>query len=147
MIRLHKSHFSWMLVILWMSLIFYLSAQPAMESKALSEGATEIVVEVFERIAPNMAERIDIRRFNYILRKNAHFFGYLVLGILVVKAVGKRGAALALLICVLYAISDEVHQLYVPGRSSEIKDVIIDSVGAAVGIGIYLGLKKIRKRS
>lgn len=44
----------------------------------------------------------------------------------------------ALLICVLYAISDEVHQKFIPGRSGEVRDVIIDTAGASVGISVYL---------
>ncbi len=51
---------------------------------------------------------------------------------------GYKGIAFALLVCVLYAISDEVHQMFVPGRGPGIKDVLIDSVGATVGIGMYM---------
>jgi VanZ family protein len=39
--------------------------------------------------------------------------------------------------CVLYAVSDEVHQLFVPGRGAQVTDVLIDNAGAFVGIGIY----------
>ncbi|MGV8147186.1 MAG: VanZ family protein [Alkaliphilus sp.] len=48
---------------------------------------------------------------------------------------------LTLLVCVLYAISDETHQIFVPGRSAQVSDILIDSVGAAVGILIYLGMR------
>ena len=61
---------------------------------------------------------------------------------------GYRSIVLVLLICVLYAISDEVHQLFVPDRGGEVKDIIIDSVGATVGIGVYLltsSVGKLRK--
>ena len=50
--------------------------------------------------------------------------------------------ALALIVCVLYAISDEVHQMFVPGRGPGIKDVLIDSAGATVGIGVYMFVVK-----
>jgi len=46
--------------------------------------------------------------------------------------------------CVLYAISDETHQIFVPGRSAQISDVLIDSVGAIVGILMYLVLARIK---
>jgi VanZ family protein len=81
--------------------------------------------------------------FNRILRKNAHYFAYLVLGILVINALrisgvkGWRVCVLALGICVLYAVSDEVHQLFVPGRGGQVRDVLIDSAGATVGLGLY----------
>jgi len=44
----------------------------------------------------------------------------------------------AFLICVIYAISDEIHQLFVPGRTGQLKDVIIDSSGSFVGIAIVI---------
>jgi VanZ family protein len=139
----------WLLVLLWMALIFYLSHQPATKSNGLSKGATEIIVETVEKVAP----KVDINKssFNHIIRKNAHFFTYLALGILVANGlrssgvVGYRSIGLALLICVLYAVSDEVHQLFVTGRGGQVKDVIIDSAGAVVGILGCNGF--IRKRS
>ena len=94
-----------------------------------------------DKIAPKAD--FDIEGFNHILRKNAHFFTYLILGVLMINALrsskvyGLPSVALALGICVLYAISDEVHQLFVPGRGGQIRDVFIDSAGASVGIGVY----------
>ncbi len=141
--------FPWVLVVLWMVLIFYLSHQPATESNELSTGITEIIIETVEKIAPDID--FDIGRLNHIIRKNAHFFAYLVLGILVVNGLrscnvnGYKGFILALLICVLYAISDEIYQLYVPGRGGQVKDVILDSAGALVGIGMYVKLKFLQR--
>lgn len=138
----------WLLVALWMVLIFYLSHQPATKSNGLSKGATEIIVETVEKVAPKVD--INKRGFNHIIRKNAHFFAYLVLGILVANGLrssgvnGFKAIGLALLICVLYAISDETHQLFVPGRGGQAKDVIIDSAGAVVGILGYSGFIKRR---
>lgn len=143
---------SWIAVILWMALIFYFSAQPATQSKEISRGITEVVVETVERVAPNRVDDIDIQRVHHLIRKNAHFFSYLLLGILVLDALRRSGGlgvgstVFALTICILYAISDEIHQLYVPGRSGELRDVIIDSVGAGVGIAIYLGFSKLIKK-
>jgi len=53
---------------------------------------------------------------------------------------------LVLLICVFYSISDEFHQAFVPGRGSQIKDVLIDGAGAIVGSSLYLVLIKINKK-
>ena len=58
---------------------------------------------------------------------------------------GYRMIGLSLLVCVLYAISDEVHQLFVPGRGAQVKDVLIDSAGAIVGVGLYLVICRIMK--
>jgi len=142
----------WVAVLLWMALIFYSSAQVAEQSKELSKGVTEAVVETIERVAPSRAAEIDIKRLHHLTRKNAHFFAYLILGILVLNAMRRSGVGgvrvvlITLLICVLYAVSDEVHQLFVPGRGGQISDVLIDSAGAAIGILVYLGLVKLRKR-
>ncbi|QZY57596.1 VanZ family protein [Crassaminicella profunda] len=141
--------FSWIGVLLWMVLIFNLSSQVADESNKLSKGVTKVIVKTVERVAPTADFNMD--RFNHVVRKNAHFFAYLVLGIFVTNAMrrsgrnGFRGVVLILSICVLYAISDEVHQMFVPGRGPGVKDVFIDSAGAIVGIGVYKGLVTLMK--
>jgi len=138
---------SWTAVILWMFLIFHLSSQVAEESNQLSTGITRIIVETVERIVPQ--ENLDIEELNHIVRKNSHFFAYLVLGILMLNSLRRSGISgyssivLALLFCVLYAITDEVHQLFVPGRGGQVKDVIIDSSGVIAGIGMYFFIRKI----
>jgi VanZ family protein len=146
---MHK-FLSWTAVILWMALIFNLSSQVAEQSNELSTGITEVIVKTVEKVAPQA--EFNIKSFNNVLRKNAHFFAYLVLGILVLNALRRSGAhgyrslMIALGICVLYAISDEVHQLFVPGRGGQVRDVIIDSAGACVGIGVYWVVGKLVKR-
>ncbi len=152
-INVTKRFLSWTAVILWMTLIFYLSHQPATESNKLSAGITEVIIQTIEKVAPNV--EFDVRSLNHIIRKNVHFFAYLILGVLVLNALrtsrvrGSRSIALALGICVLYAISDEVHQLFIPGRSGEVRDVVIDTAGASVGVMVYMvvgGVVERRKR-
>ncbi|ETI70146.1 VanZ family protein [Neobacillus vireti] len=143
----------WIIVLLWMLLIFKLSAQPASHSDQLSRGVTAVVVETVKQITPVTDVTVD--RLDHIVRKNAHFFIYLMLAIWVFNALlrsritGIKGFFLTMAICVLYAMSDEFHQVFVPGRGPAVKDVLIDSAGALVGIGIYkltaLAIK-IRKR-
>ncbi|TQR10147.1 VanZ family protein [Psychrobacillus soli] len=129
-------------VFLWMALIFYFSNQPANESNELSTGITEVIVTAVEKVAPH--SNFIVGNLNHFVRKNAHFLIYLVLGVLLIHSLrlsgvdGYKGIGLALSICVLYAISDEVHQLFVPGRGAQVRDVFIDSAGAFVGIGIYV---------
>ena len=119
---------SWAAVFIWMALIFVLSHQPAPESNRLSREVTEVVVQTVEKVAPEVS--LDARRVNHLVRKNGHFFAYLVLGVLVLNAVrrsgtlGLRSIFVALLICVLYAVSDEIHQLFVPGRGGQVTDVL-----------------------
>lgn len=92
-----------------------------------------------------------------LMRKSAHFIAYLVLGLLVSYAMKNETFAasawkrrgISLLICVAYAISDEFHQIFVPGRGPLLKDVLIDGSGAAIGIMLLAGARKLwlfRKR-
>lgn len=141
---------SWAVVLVWMILIFMLSSQPAYQSNDLSKGLTEFIVKTVEKVASK--DVIDIGRLNHIARKNAHFFTYLILGVLVMNAMRRSGMSgynvlvLSVCICVLYAISDEVHQLFVPGRGAQVKDVLIDSAGATVGVSIYSSMARMTEQ-
>ncbi|MGY3715190.1 VanZ family protein [Sutcliffiella cohnii] len=138
---------SWLLVVAWMVLIFTFSAQPAEQSSSLSGGIVEPIIETIETVVP--AVTIDKDFFHTFIRKNAHFFAYFILGMLSLHAFRRSGVngikavISAFLLSVVYAISDEVHQLFVPGRSGEVRDVIIDSAGALIGIVIYYCLSKL----
>ena len=127
-------------VVLWMALIFYMSSQPATQSGKLSNQITKYSIKAFNKVEPNT--KIKKQSLNSIIRKNAHFFIYLGLGVLTVNALRRSGIvrykSIALLICILYAISDEFHQAFVPGRGPAVRDVFIDSAGALVGILVYL---------
>lgn len=130
-----------MAVICCMVIIFSLSHQPATQSNDLSTGVTEFIIALMERVAPNAT--IDLDGINHIVRKNAHFLIYFILGILVSGTLRRLGASRhrvfgwSLLICVVFAMTDEIHQLYVPGRGAQVQDVLLDSAGACLGIGLY----------
>ncbi|MDN7226354.1 VanZ family protein [Planococcus sp. N064] len=146
----HKK-LSWIVVVLWMALIFSLSHQPASKSSEMSTGITEMIVVAAEQVVPGIAENFG--QLEHIVRKNAHFFIYLILGVLAIHAFSKsglrsfRGFGLSVVLCVLYAISDEFHQLFVDGRSGELRDVFIDSSGAIVGIAMYKITENLLKRN
>lgn len=135
---------AWMFVVIWMFIIFYLSHQPAQTSSELSSSLTIFIINTLQNIVPNFPT--DLSLFHLFIRKVAHFIAYLILGFLTTYAltyyVNKllKKVGLSFLICTLYAILDEVHQLFIPGRSGEIKDVLIDCIGAIVGISLYLFL-------
>jgi VanZ family protein len=69
---------------------------------------------------------------------------YLVLGVFIINILrisgvcGYKRIVFAFIICSIFAISDELHQLLVSGRAGQVEDVIIDTVGASVGISVYL---------
>lgn len=78
---------------------------------------------------------------SFIVRKCAHFLEYLILGISMIVSVWDlsrltrgKNAVVAVLICAAYAATDELHQMFVQGRSCEIRDILIDSLGALTGI-------------
>ncbi|NUT56155.1 MAG: VanZ family protein [Thermoleophilia bacterium] len=73
--------------------------------------------------------------WDLVLRKIAHACEFAVLGALLLRALRDGRAAFAG--GVLYAISDEVHQLFVPGRHGAALDVAIDSVGVLVGLALW----------
>jgi len=138
-------YISVIIVIGWMALIFYLSSQPAAESNELSNQVTEVIVETIEKAAPKIASSWDLKELNHFIRKNAHFFSYFVLGVLVMNALYQKEnlkVVLSLMISILYSISDEIHQTFVPGRGGNIIDVVIDSTGSLIGIGLYLKVRK-----
>lgn len=129
----------WIPVLIWMGIIFYLSHQDSSDSSALSSGFTQVVLDFLNK----NIEHLDMDVLHHLVRKGAHFAAYLILGLLVTHAVepGTRKASfVTFLICVLYASSDEFHQSFIPGRSGQLSDVLLDSFGSSVGIAAYLVL-------
>ena len=111
------------------------------QSASISSGQSGVFVEQLHYIAPS----IDQQLLTFLVRKGAHIFAYFVLGILMVNALRQvnlskfkfnRPATLSIIVCALYAASDEFHQLFISGRSGEIRDIIIDSCAATVGVFI-----------
>lgn len=98
-------------------------------------------------IIANIFNINNISILSLIVRKLAHFTEYFILGLLVYNLIysNQKKAYFAIIICVLYAISDEIHQLFVPGRSCQVLDVIIDSSGSLLGI-ILLYIYKYRHK-
>lgn len=120
------------LVIIWMIVIFSFSNQKAVDSTKLSDGfIRNTISKVINDDRPE-----TISKFVTPVRKSAHFLEYLVLGLLVMNCfnIDKKYMLYSLIICLLYSISDEVHQIFVPGRSCEALDVVIDTTGSFIGI-------------
>lgn len=137
-----------MLSIACMVMIFCFSNENSDVSSDTSGRFTKIAVELFmsdfDEMAPDR-KSVIIAKTDHIIRKAAHFSIYALLGFLVSCSVGKRkpltkGSFLSLIICFLYAYSDELHQYFVPGRSCRFTDVLIDTSGSAVGIILSLFL-------
>lgn len=132
----------WIPALAWMGLIFYLSSQSGVRSGNLSQGVLYRILSLIKSLLPSFAEKaLNIDSLHHILRKNAHFIAYFILGLLTcipfVRNYEKFRWHHPYAICVLYALSDEIHQLFVPGRAGQAKDVFIDSCGALFGVLLF----------
>ncbi len=136
------------LSILWMVLIYSMSAKTASASTEDSMFITDYIIKFF---FSNPSEELLSFAEN-IIRKIAHFTEYAVLSILLTLTLKSFGltlkkSAFAVLISFLYAASDEIHQYFVPGRACRTFDVLIDTSGAFVGYIICVYFQKIFKRN
>lgn len=77
----------------------------------------------------------DMGWADFVFKKGAHMAGYAMLGI--ASYWGTRNWSSALIITILYAVTDEIHQAYVPTRNGQISDVLIDTTGAFIGFTLY----------
>ncbi len=118
---------------LWMIVIFLLSNQTGSESSGLSDN---LICSVFSNC--------DLNIYSLIIRKLAHFMLYFILGMLTIVnfKITKESIGTAILICVIYAFTDEIHQMFIDNRSGEVRDIIIDSLGAISSILLIYKLKK-----
>lgn len=126
-----KKYIKWLFVFIWMFLIFLFSNESGVESTKTSQFFVEKVQFFFSGISFPI--------LGLFVRKSAHFFLYFILGILVGNAMNnqKKWWLFSLFICLIYACTDEIHQLFMVGRSGQIQDVILDSIGSSVGISLY----------
>lgn len=122
------------------------------QSASISSGQSGVFVEQLHHIAPS----VDQQLLTFLVRKGAHIFAYFVLGILTFNALRRinlsrfkfnRPAVLSIIVCALYAASDEFHQLFISGRSGEIRDIMIDSCAAIVGVFIISIFVRILQKS
>ena len=112
----------WLPPALWMALIFYLSSMPDLRSDFSND-------------------------LDFVLRKIAHVLEYAVLAALLARAWPRRKYLFweVFAVAALYAASDETHQLFVVGRAGSARDVLIDSIGAFLGLQVYNWLDWRRK--
>ena len=144
-----------MIVIAVAAAIFYFSAQNATESSKTSGVFLRIILELFPGFnSMTRAAQTDmIESMMTVIRKCAHFSIYAFLGFWLLFLVRQYRPKHAIPITVassfLYAITDELHQHFVPGRSCQIIDVFIDTAGALTGGLVALLLvaiwRKVRK--
>ena len=142
------------LVIIWMSVIFSFSAKEAEESTEESVNFGRIVCSIFVPGYDNLTddEQHELaKNIEYPIRKCAHAAEYTLLGLLLAGALYVSAKSkmwnILLPFCagVLYSVTDELHQFFVPGRSCRFTDVLIDSFGVVVGVCIYFVFTKLKE--
>ncbi len=102
---------AWAPVVVWAAVIFAFSAIPSLSS--------------------------GLGTWDLVLRKIAHLTEYAILGGLLLRALGRPLVAVAIALGALYATSDEIHQHFVRGRHAAWYDVVLDTVGVAVGVAAW----------
>ena len=140
-----KKILSLIFLIFWCLLIFYFSNQPG----SVSDHSSGLIVKLVRIIIPTG----NLELLTFIIRKLAHMFLYFMLTILTYNCFNQfniKKKYLIILFCFLYAISDELHQLFIVNRSCELRDVLIDTIGVLIGYllmkGVFVnGRKKLSK--
>ncbi len=128
---------SWVLVLIFLGFIFSLSAQDAEESKKLSDSLVSKIIEW-----------INLYIDGETLRKIAHMLEFTALAFSLNNAIfatweKKNSALISFLLTVIVAVSDEIHQIFVPGRAFQFSDILIDGIGAIIGVIAYIIIYKI----
>ncbi|MDO5557281.1 MAG: VanZ family protein [Clostridia bacterium] len=135
------------LMICWMVIVFIFSSQPATDSSKESGRIVEKILSFskkYNEVKETQKQEI-YSKVEKIVRKMAHFSLYMIGGVIIFLFMNtfnipfNKKIISTILIGVLYASSDEFHQLFVQGRSGQITDVIIDSMGIIVGLGLISG--------
>lgn len=140
--------------LLIMLIIYYFSNQNAQVS---TNSSSSLIITIIN-LLPDFLIKHDIEYFiielSHIVRKTAHFAIYAALGAssywmfnsLINKFKTTILIVISLAFCFIYACSDEIHQIFIAGRSGQLSDVFIDTIGAFTGIlFIYLLLKVLRR--
>ncbi len=133
----------WLAVAVCMAVIFSFSMENGVESAESSGGFIRTLLEQFDTNFSKLSyeeQRAIIESHDHFIRKLAHFSIYALLGVLVSSTLSTyamdfgKTALFSVAICAIYAISDEIHQYFVPGRACMIRDMLLDTSGSICGI-------------
>ena len=134
-------------LIIWMCFIFYMSGKTAVASTKDSDFVINFINSLGLNFSENFGEFASV-----IVRKGAHLSEYMLLCILIYNVLcdyierNKRVYIYSVIGVFLYACSDELHQIFVPGRAGRFTDVLIDTTGGLVGIFIIIIYYKLKNK-
>ncbi|MCI9560115.1 MAG: VanZ family protein [Lachnospiraceae bacterium] len=142
-------------LVAWMAVIFMFSAKPAEESQEQSYFIGRTIADFIQRLGglswSQERKQAFVEAIDFYVRKAAHGTEYAILGgmwMAVFRSFGKilsRSGRFSWIYGTLYAISDEIHQYFVPGRACQVRDMLIDSAGVLVGVFSYFVCAKLWK--
>ena len=150
-----KRLISWLAVAAWMVVIFLFSAQTGDDSGDTSGRILRLAMKLlywnFDGFSPERQESL-MAFWSVIIRKGAHFTEFAVLGALLSNALRsydlqkKLRWLLPVGIGALYAVSDEIHQYFVPERACRLLDMGIDTAGVIFGTAVFGGILYLRMK-
>ena len=139
---------AWMPVLAWMLVIFAASTD-----LGSAEHTSRFLIPFLHWLHPHISGAA-IMKIQFLIRKAAHLTEYAVLAMLLLRALRSgardafaRQAGLVLVIAGLYAMTDEFHQTLAPSRTASARDVIIDFLGAMIGLAIYWSIRRSATRA
>ena len=132
--------------------IFKFSSERDTVSTRRSDGIIIRTCEfILGRQLNDKEKEMCVEKYVVYVRKTAHFTLYFLLGLFYISLLkefnlnDKKLLIYTIIFVFIYACSDECHQLFVPGRSGEITDVLIDTMGGIIASFIYTGFR-VRRR-
>ena len=137
-------------------IIFGFSNQNGDESKGVSRKVSEKIIQITDKNNNKDDKVLKVKKIEPIIRKLAHFSLYTIVGILLMSLVStynlskKNKFIICMCLGCLYACSDEIHQTFVKGRSGQVLDVLIDTLGVFIGaliINYCFNLYRIKRKS
>jgi VanZ family protein len=140
----------WLPLLLWMTVIFSASA----DTRSI-EHTSRFLEPLLRWLNPNISPK-SIERVRWVVRKTAHMTEFGVMAWLTWRALQKpkrsderlwswKIAAVALSIVVSCAVTDELHQTFVPNRTGSAKDVCFDTAGGVLGLAATWACYRRRK--
>jgi len=132
----------WLPVLLWSTVIFFFSSNPD-PYKYLPEAWRNVVP--FREVSDSsltewigqLMHFVEYLVLAFLLRRSLHASGRDARALYKTSAASTKIPALVILISMLFALSDEIHQLFVPGRAFQIIDLFIDFLGSLFGVIIF----------
>lgn len=124
MVKIKKIVKFWLAPFIWFGIIFFFSSLPTVETSTFYF-------------------------WDFVFKKSAHFIEYFILSTLIYRALinydmdAKKSMFVAVFVSVLYAMTDEYHQSFVPGRGPAVRDVFIDTFGAVTAVFGVIGNIKV----